>query len=388
MAPEPRPPSPARTRSRPPPLPATDASDILVDPFAAEASDDWYVGINGVCVGPLRLGELRGKAASGKVTYASLVWRVGLEDWQPLTTFPELTAVLEECISSARGSLAAIIPPALPGGSAFSPEPGSNGGTAVAADVARNDATSGATAQSRMPATAWIAIAAALALGLTIGFVLFGAPPSPSSELSELAAARAPEVLLAASSAAVHVPDPGSVALREVAGSAVDDGSEVRDPSDILGEAAAPDPSSARQGSRSLAAPAEPASQKGRLALEGLAVPQAAGPTTKSSAPAAVARKLESAEVERVVQRYATSVRRSCWQPALDTRESDAPTSARVSVTISITPAGRVADVRTSGEPKGYRGLSTCIASRVRTWEFPASSESTTVNVPFVFAAQ
>jgi TonB family protein len=81
-------------------------------------------------------------------------------------------------------------------------------------------------------------------------------------------------------------------------------------------------------------------------------------------------------------------VKRSCWQPALDSRAPDAPTGARVAVKIDIAPGGNVSGVSSSGDPRGYRGLATCIESRVRNWSFPPSSGATTVNVPFVFAAQ
>jgi TonB family protein len=81
-------------------------------------------------------------------------------------------------------------------------------------------------------------------------------------------------------------------------------------------------------------------------------------------------------------------VKRSCWQPALDARDPNAPTSARVMLTITVGPTGSVQNVTTSGEPRGYPGLGSCIAGRVRAWQFPASGGTTTVNVPFVFAAQ
>ena len=83
--------------------------------FAAPA-DEWYVGINGVPVGPIRLSELRSKASAGAVGYDSLVWRDGFEQWQPLRTFPELVAIVEESLSSARASLTPQIPGAMPDG--------------------------------------------------------------------------------------------------------------------------------------------------------------------------------------------------------------------------------------------------------------------------------
>jgi len=92
--------------------------------------------------------------------------------------------------------------------------------------------------------------------------------------------------------------------------------------------------------------------------------------------------------LQKTVSRYTASVRRSCWQPALDSRANDAPTVARVSVKIDIAAGGNVSGVSSNGDPRGYRGLASCIEGRVRNWSFPPSSGATTVNVPFVFAAQ
>jgi hypothetical protein len=55
---------------------------------------------------------------------------------------------------------------------------------------------------------------------------------------------------------------------------------------------------------------------------------------------------------------------------------------------VTIASSGTVQQVTTSGDPRGYRGLARCIESRVRGWRFPRSGGTTTVNVPFVFAAQ
>jgi predicted Zn finger-like uncharacterized protein len=98
--------------------------------------------------------------------------------------------------------------------------------------------------------------------------------------------------------------------------------------------------------------------------------------------------ELGAGQLQSTVAKYTGGVKRSCWQPALDTRDKDAPTSARVNVTITVAPSGNVQDVSTSGDPRGYPGLASCIAGRVRGWQFPAASASTTLNVPFVFAAQ
>lgn len=69
------------------------------------AADQWYVAINGVPVGPIRMSELRRKAAIGAVTEESLVWQEGLEEWRALRTYPELAEAVREAATSGRASL-------------------------------------------------------------------------------------------------------------------------------------------------------------------------------------------------------------------------------------------------------------------------------------------
>src|SRR5262249_2864739 len=75
-------------------------------------ADEWFVGINDVPVGPIRLGEIRKRAMLGAVTPDTMVWRDGLEAWRPLKTFPELLAVLEESVSSVRAAPVPLLAPA------------------------------------------------------------------------------------------------------------------------------------------------------------------------------------------------------------------------------------------------------------------------------------
>jgi predicted Zn finger-like uncharacterized protein len=67
--------------------------------------DDWYVAVNGVPVGPIRVAEVRRKAALGAVTEESLVWQEGLDEWRPLKTFPDLAANVREAAASGRISI-------------------------------------------------------------------------------------------------------------------------------------------------------------------------------------------------------------------------------------------------------------------------------------------
>lgn len=85
---------------------------------------EWYVAINGVPVGPIRLSELRRKAASGAITEDSLCWQEGLEEWRPLKTVTELAAIVREAAATARPSLAN--PPLHEAHGAHTPAPSSN----------------------------------------------------------------------------------------------------------------------------------------------------------------------------------------------------------------------------------------------------------------------
>jgi predicted Zn finger-like uncharacterized protein len=82
-----------------------------VDMSDLSPSDEWYVAINGVPVGPIRIGEVRRKAAIGAVTDESLCWQEGLDEWRPLRSFPELAALVREAFTSGRSSITPQPPP-------------------------------------------------------------------------------------------------------------------------------------------------------------------------------------------------------------------------------------------------------------------------------------
>jgi predicted Zn finger-like uncharacterized protein len=84
-------------------------------------TDEWYVAINGVPVGPVRISELRRKAASGAVTEDSLCWQEGLEEWRPVRSIPELAAIVREAAQGNRPSL--ISPPPNEGRASSPPRP-------------------------------------------------------------------------------------------------------------------------------------------------------------------------------------------------------------------------------------------------------------------------
>lgn len=86
-----------------PPAQATHAVELSV-------TDEWYVAINGVPVGPVRISELRRKAGAGAVNEDSLCWQEGLEEWRPIRSIPELAALVREAMQGNRPSLVAPEP--------------------------------------------------------------------------------------------------------------------------------------------------------------------------------------------------------------------------------------------------------------------------------------
>jgi hypothetical protein len=333
-------------------------------------ADEWFVGINDVPVGPIRLNELRKRAMLGAVTPESLVWREGIEAWRPLKTFPELVAVLEEGMSSVKASLTPLPPAGKPlsesdpFGSGLSPG-GITGPVVVSEDIAV-----AGLARTRTPLAAWIAMGIAVAFGVVIGFVAFSKQKPPETIVKYVE---------------VH-PDGG---VTPVAAAVAED-----TPSEAPGAASAKVGNKRPSGSTKKSTDGsekEGSNLTGGLkGLSGLSASGPGGPGASSpgATPAGGGAQLEGSQIQSTVAKYTGSVKRSCWQPALDSRDPNAPTSARVMVTITVGSSGSVQNVTTSGEPRGYPGLASCIAGRVRGWQFPASGGTTTANVPFVFAAQ
>ncbi len=221
-------------------------------------------------------------------------------------------------------------------------------------------------------------VVAALGLGLTVGFVLFGDQETKIIRQVVEVPAELNEAKQRANDLTEE--DPSAAGTPEEA-----EGASLAAPGQTAKS------SGAKTGTSTSAASAKEAEKvseglKGLSGLQGLGGPSS-GPSV-SNGSSAGGKPLESAQIQRVVSQYQTSVKRGCWQPALMSRDKDAPSSARVTVSITVSSSGSVTRATTSGDPKGYSGLSNCISSKVRGWTFPSSSGTTTVNVPFVFAAQ
>lgn len=360
---------------------AEHAPAAVADPLNMPG-DEWFVGINGVPVGPIRLSELRSKAASGAITKESLVWRDGFEEWRPLKSFPELAAIVEEGLSSTRASMPLDAAGAAPGAAAAAGRPATladpfappasqvsaTPGAAVTGAAVVTDDIAGFRRRSGTSPAAWIAMVVAVLFGITLGFVFFGRN-QPVAEKTEKPAEKATEK-----------PVPTAVAKQEAT------------PEETVVNV---DPKAVSKGSSGAVKTATKTETDSKLTgglkglgLSGLSANGPKGPGDVNGNAPSAGGTLDAGQLQSTVARYTPSVKRGCWQPALDSRDKDAPASARVSVAITIAPSGSVQNVSTNGDPRGYRGLANCIAGRVRGWQFPASGSGTTVNVPFVFVAQ
>jgi len=87
-----------------------DEASAGLDLHELSAADEWYVAINGVPVGPVRVAELRRKAALSVVTEESLCWQEGMEEWRPVRAVTALAAVVREAASGGRVSLISPAP--------------------------------------------------------------------------------------------------------------------------------------------------------------------------------------------------------------------------------------------------------------------------------------
>jgi hypothetical protein len=119
------------------------AMNRAADPSSGGGLEEWYVGINGTPIGPIRLSEMRSRTAAGEVTEESLVWRDTFDAWIPLRTVPEL-AEMFRAVQAERGARPAA---GVAGRSVRAPVPARpiNGSTSAggleAASVAKPDKT-------------------------------------------------------------------------------------------------------------------------------------------------------------------------------------------------------------------------------------------------------
>lgn len=388
----------------------------------------WHVGIGGKVVGPLSRAQVIDHVLAGDVTAETFAWCEGMPEWKPLPELAELRAVLasahaptaperieipkssneslEESLGFGnlggplRGEVTApkAAAPSAATGARSSPvvseprsaKPTENAAVAAAlAPFVAPEPNLSAKQQHAGPVlepshfglppsrhvgvgTIVFAVLGALAFGMAVSYVLFagGDRVRIVKQVIEVPVEQQANVPPPPAAEAAATPEQGSQATQQASGSKPKPGQ-----------------AGAQQGP-SATTPAAGSSLSGLSGLSGLGTGGPSGGPSGPSGSSGSGQPLDASQVQRTVSTYQSAVKRGCWQPALDTRDKSAPSSARVTVAIQVAASGSVSSAKGSGDPPGYSGLSSCIERKVLTWKFPASSGSTQVNVPFVFAAQ
>lgn len=428
----------------------------------AVPTEDWYVGVNGVPLGPVRLAVLRDKAAQGQVDGESLVWREGFDEWQPAKTFPGLLAMIEEArqtrasrtnlpavtaptphaaapqpepsipfnLVNARGSTTDVAPGGSPDhggasngasnngpsnngasnngasnnggivvGSGFDPfaprpaeaaAPGPSQGSSnasgagtwgeqAAGPVGFGLTTTGASAadtnleppkKKGIHPAVWAFVAMAAAFGGVAAWAIFLRKPNVVYVPGET-------TTVAGQGPGQNVPLPstGATSTTTAASSAVVEPQVDASGKPVLNSGGGPRPSASISKTGEYVAPIDNGG------------PTVVGPSTSEPPPSDG--PLTSGQISGVVSSNTARVRKRCWDAASSGRSADAPSTVKVTADISIAPSGSVSSVKVSGgNEKYYPGLVSCVQSTISAWKFPTAGESSTVKVPFSFAAQ
>jgi predicted Zn finger-like uncharacterized protein len=381
-------------------------------------SSEWYAAINGVPVGPVRIAELRRKAASGAVTEETLVWQEGMEEWRPLRTIPELFAIVQEGLTSERPSLSGT-PQGAPRPS--SPPPSAAPPRAVSRpDHARPAAvpprsnvvslssrlataeklepeevadpfaakspisssalrTDGLVAQANAPFSSvaaptyviprkqgpnWIII------GMIVAFGAFGVTAGIAVFFKQPAAAQPAPTFVVATQAAPTAAGAGT----GTTGGTVTEIATVQLGSD-------PAAHNTTTGGHANAATTASSGRVVDPSIAALLGGAGNGPSVGGSGPGGGAQSALSEEsIQRVVQQRSAGVKRTCWE-----RGGGTESNVNVRVHLVIAATGNVQNSSAEGNDPI---VSKCIESSVQKWQFPVSSGSTTVDIPFHFLRQ
>jgi predicted Zn finger-like uncharacterized protein len=410
--------------------------DEISKPFdmAEIAPDDaWYVAINGVPVGPIKISEVRRKAALGAVTEESLVWQEGQDEWRPARQLPELAAIIREAATSGRTSMTPPPPgtrPSAPPPRSTSLTPKPAAGVAPKAPVRPPGSTSlpAAARSNVVPITSRLATAEKLdesveSARISVAPDPFAVPPSASTAaaiappgatspvVASAVPAAPPEIVyrkqppwiaigmlimfgafgVTAAIVAFSRPAPPAPVVVQVPAAApaptqaAPTATTAAAPTDSAATAA-PTPTKAAVGggggSRPVAAAAAPTSNGRSLDLHSLAQNSNVGPGEDpgSEGPKAPGQCFSSGQVQSVIGMHQLAIRRACWE-----RDPTTKPSVNVSVSMTIGPDGTPQGVSASGDEAS---VAKCIENDVRGWHFPAMGCSQKTGFSFKFVRQ
>ncbi|MCZ7680069.1 MAG: AgmX/PglI C-terminal domain-containing protein [Sandaracinaceae bacterium] len=244
--------------------------------------------------------------------------------------------------------------------------------------------------QRAIPVGAWIAIAGAMAFGVTlavmVGIKLFGQAEAPLAVADPVPPpAPAP-------------PEPAPEPVAETPEPVAEPQPEEAPPAETAPEPAAPQQGTRPQGTQGSgtrpAGETAPRPQTPRVDPEAAARLAQFQDDGAEAAPIAVGQRnnplaedrtrgtgeLSADQIRTVVNRERAAVQR-CYETAA--RMTGQAPSMRVDVDVTIGASGTVTSATARGQALG--NISECIERSVRRWRFPASGGSTRTSIPFVF---
>jgi predicted Zn finger-like uncharacterized protein len=402
-------------------------------------SDEWYVAINGVPVGPIRVAEVRRKAALGAVTDESLVWQEGLDEWRPLRLFPELAATIRDAKTrlsrpppaevrrstipppppahapsrppSAMGASARLPPPraavpslqrsnvvpimsrlataarlepAFPDSPLAPPVPPAAAPRSVAPDPFGPSSAAAVAALPTAPAVPDISLPRPgrsppwMALAMVAAAVAFGVTAAVALFLRPSEGPQSPAPL---PSAALPVAAPAASA----AAAAIAPTGEPAQPAALTPAPSARIAPTARTASPTVTGSSTATAAGRSLDLHSLA--QSAPtitPTDDSAndAPRASGsgQGLTEAQIQQVMALHRTALSRVCWE-----RNPSAKAVVNVNVLLTIAGDGTAQNVVASGDEAS---VAKCIENDIRGWRFPAMGSPQKTAIPFKFVRQ
>jgi hypothetical protein len=378
----------------------------------------WHVAIDNTPVGPLSRDEVARRMVAGEVGPATLAWREGMGDWQAVRELPELSALLPSRTPAPpvlpHGSVPQAAPPTpapvpLGGraGAAVAPSPdewggaphetspsqvtpnpllpGAAGGFAATPAPASPSASSDESRRSPPSYAVMFALAGFVAFVMT-ATTLFGvkllkdepaaAPPPPAQPEPVTQKPSQPELELPEEPEADEGEDEAVMVI----------GLDDLPAEDESGSDATSRPRRKTTGSKSSGSKKRlTAEQKAMLERmgggSGSDLPSLDGVGGNSTRKRAGSGSISAAQLSSIVARGKRNLQR-CYETSM--RSSGMAETVRVDVSVSVSAAGNVKSVKTSG--KGLPGLSQCIERSVRAWRFPSTGEDFQTKFPLVFS--
>jgi predicted Zn finger-like uncharacterized protein len=390
--------------------------------------DTWYVAINGVPVGPIKISEVRRKASLGAVTEDSLCWQEGQDEWRPARQLPDLAAIIRE---AASGRPSMTPPPSRtstppPRSSSLSPRPTGS----PAAGKAPRAPMAPAARSNVVPITSRLATAEKLEEpNVSVATDPFAVPGTSAATASAaIAPPGADSPLLASGAAAAAAAPPPEIVYRKqppwliigmlvaFASFGITAGLQFlrpapQAPAPVIVQvpvaqaptaqatAAAPTATATDTAPAAASAPtakapagggggprvaaAAPANTGRSLDLHSLAQGNSVGPGAEdpgSEGPKAPGQCFSSGQVQNVIGLHQLAIRRACWE-----RDPTTKPSVNVAVSMTIGPDGIPQGVSASGDEAS---VARCIENDVRGWHFPAMGCSQKTGFSFKFVRQ